>query len=224
MAIFSVAFIRPDKKEIPKGMVRLTFYTYLGETEVSMKEWKEFMLYRQDNFGESILKYRPDFERISLDWKVNSHLSEAFDAGQLDWLPVVGIKYEDVLRFVQFKNEQERVANKNSAEFKKIEYFLPNSEMDTLLGTPNSFISGAKWSQVSSDNIPVCVVRNKEGQSTLGLYHYHDNVSEMSAKKGFALRGNYRTGKLNAGLGSEQEYLVPSGWIGFRMAARVIQE
>ena len=223
-ALFHVAFNEPEKKNIPIGMIRVSFYTYLNETEVSMKEWKDFMIFRQENYNESILKYRPDFERISLDWKVNINLNEAFDSGQLDGLPVVGIKYEDAVRYIQYKNELDHLTEKKRSEFKKLEYFLPNSELDTLLGAPNAIISGTRWSKILTNNIPVCAVRKNEGKSKIGLYFYHDNVSEMSARKGYALRGNYRTGKINAGLGCEQEFLVPSGWIGFRIAARVIQE
>jgi hypothetical protein len=224
LLLLASSFVEPSKKQIPAHFVRISFYRYLQQHETTFKEWKTFMNYMTVNKGDREDRYLPNFEQVALDWKTKRNLNEMFEKGQLDSLPVVGIRYEDVLRYVNYKNELDLVAQKTESDFKRLKYFLPTPEIDTLLGKLGTLLPPTKMQKATPNAFPVLPVTHSCGKTKSGIYFYHQNVAEMSEIKGIALRGSYKTGLKDAGLGSTQNYYVPSGFIGFRLWAEVVEE
>ena len=224
LLLLASSFVEPNKKQIPSHFVRISFYRYLQQHETTFKEWKTFMSYMTVNKGDREDRYLPNFEQIALDWKTKRNLNEMFEKGHLDSLPVVGIRYEDVLRYVNYKNEQDLLAQKSESDFKRLKYSLPTPEMDTLLGNLGSILLPTKMQKSITNTFPVLPVHHSSGKTKRGIYFYHQNVAEMSETKGIALRGSYKSSLKDAGLGSTQNYFVPSGFIGFRLWAEVVEE
>jgi len=218
------SFIEPSKKQVPSQFVRVSFYRYVQQHETTFREWRVFMKEMTDLKGEPSDRFLPNFEQIAIDWKTKKNLAEMFENGKLDSLPVVGIRYEDVLRYVNYKNEMDQKAQKSDQEFKRIKYSLPTVETDTLFGKNASLLIGTKPQKAIPNAFPVLPVHQSSGKSKIGIYFFHQNVAEMSDIKGMALRGSYRNNLKDAGLGSTQSYFIPSGFIGFRLIAEVIEE
>jgi hypothetical protein len=224
LSIVAFAFVEPSIKQVPTGFVRISFYRYMQQHETTFKEWREFMGYMEKEKGDRPERYGPDFTQIALDWKTKKNLEKMFQAGNLDSLAVVGVRFEDVMKFVAYKNELEQAANKKETEFKRLKYLLPNSETDTLLGKMGALLSGTKSQKNLPNAFPVLPINHPMGSTKSKLFFIHQNVSEMSDTKGIALRGSYKKDLKSSGLGVVQNYFVPSGFIGFRLMAEVVEE
>jgi len=223
-SIAAFAFVEPSKKQVPSGFVRISFYRYVQQHETTFKEWRVFMDFMEKEKGDRPERYLPDFTQIALDWKTKKNLEELFQTGKLDSLPVVGVRFEDVIKFVAYKNELEQAATKKETEFKRLKFLLPNSETDTLLGKMGALLTGSKPQKNLPNAFPVFPVNHPMGSSKSKLFFIHQNVSEMSDTKGIALRGSYKNDLKSSGLGIVQNYYVPSGFIGFRLMAEVVEE
>jgi hypothetical protein len=220
----ATSMVEPSKKQVPAHFVRVSFYRYLQQTETTFKEWRTFMNDMSEKNGEREDRYMPDFQQIALDWKTRRNLQEMFEKGQLDSLPVVGIRYEDVLRYISYKNEGERTAQKSETQFKRWRYLLPTVETDTLLGLKGNLLAGTKCQKWEVNTFPILPANHPTGKSKSGLFFYHQNASEMSQTKGLALRGSYKNSLKESGLSTTQDYFVPSGFIGFRLMIDVLEE
>ncbi|MSU64987.1 MAG: hypothetical protein EXS38_02545 [Opitutus sp.] len=172
-----------DADEGPVTTVTLTKGFWLGATEVTVGQWRQFIDatgYRTDaEKGDGIWVWTgpaaPRFtKRAGLSWR-----NPGFSVKQDDTHPVVGISWNDAQKFCSWLTDRERAAGRLRAAHV---YTLPTEaqwEYACRLGTPGpdpENLSEVAWWEGNSEKHTHPVGKKKA--SAWGLYDMYGNVWE----------------------------------------------
>lgn len=183
---------------VPPGTTKIKGVDfYVDKTEVTNKDWAEYILFIKNHYGINSNEYKEALPDSSVWYSVYSGKIMSFHNPFADY-PVVGISYEQAVQYCKWRSKQvnEKYKKHNTT------YKLPSEQ---------------EWEKIYEH------VNKREYHDT--LYHYKnikkirgicDNVSEMTDKPNIAKGGDWTNKEqCNAII----KYNSPQNWLGFRCIA-----
>lgn len=240
LLLYSLSLVDlPDLRD--PTIVKINDTLYAGISEVTLYQWKQFLLESQKETSMSKAE-RKYFERDSLYWKSVSKRfggisSDYFLNPEYSWCPVVGISYEEAVAFCDWVNLKVRSKFKNGYQYT---YRLPSeSEWEYIVScdkkaeknkkdfiriynTSDKIIRESDLSRELNNKSYCCnndmrLLSIYDSQKNdCGLIHVKGNVSEMVQEKNISKGGSYQQTLFECDLSKKQHYSKPQLWLGFR--------
>jgi hypothetical protein len=232
-----------EQREAPNGTIRLSFYLYMDETEVTVLHYNQFLSsIKKDSTEEYYLKMLPDAEKVAEEFNLRNS-SVYFKSGKYDLHPIIGVTYNQALAFCKWRTSTWGNDKKLKNQFRKVEFTLPTKEEWQMAAMANTINEKFWWGeipykkggemlfncfdprkkQVNEFFIKTLTVKSFK-PNPLGLYNMNGNVAEIIITKGISLGGSWKEGATSCYNSSKNNYNKPSSALGFRCIARVIVE
>lgn len=246
LAAFS---LKKDKSFVPPGTVNINDTLFADETEISNFSWREFVEFNRLKFGNGSPEYissLPD----TLVWREKMTYNEPYvnyyyrHVAYKDY-PVVGISYEQAVRFCKWRTERVHIyleikegkrkeADRNNDYTGKLkfEYRLPTKQEWEAIAMPGIDQTKLKESKKNmykyntvnttsvasslNDNADVTAPVYSYWPNKLGIYNMLGNVNELIAEKGISKGGGWKTHSEDLSIWKDEEFSKPNAWTGFR--------
>lgn len=249
--ILFAAFVPPIDKgkfeEAKKFTCRVTDNLYFGKTEVTNKEYKEFLfdLVRRGEKDE-VYKYMPDIKVWTNDfeYKFNDAMTQNYwYHSAFEDYPVVGITYEGAVAFCEWMTEK---YNTKRDSIIKMHFRLPTKEewvyaskggneeakyaggFTDLWDDKGRYLFNHKVGEnnFAGDDYEYTSPKITRGNpkfppNNYGLYQMAGNAAEMISEKGIAMGGSWKDYSDEMLIGKSQPYDAPHSWLGFRYVMEV---
>ena len=219
------------------GMVPVGDNMWMDATEITVNEYRQFL---NDLPEADRDKYKPDSTVWELDNLIG--IPYYFFHPAYDNYPVVGISYEQVTAFCEWRTTAFNNVNKlqvryrlpTMEEWNKIAFCGDEGFAGCLSSTFSAktqtnmpyfqfnFWQGGVGMSGADGFIMVCPV-DSYAPNQNGLYNLSGNVAEMVAEQGKALGGSWRHGAEFAQKGEVLKYSEPTAWLGFRCVVEVVK-
>jgi formylglycine-generating enzyme required for sulfatase activity len=250
-AFTSPSSIFSDKIIAPPGTVQLSENLFMDECEISNKAWKEFTYYLLYVKNDSAL-YRQMLPDTTV-WKTqlfnNSvFIDYYFRHPDYNGYPVVGVSYEQVKAFCEWRTERvnELLERTAKAPFKKVLYRLPTEKEWELAAAgkleldkyPFGYEKTEYRSRGTTYNTFNCLYQHidpdgnqvtnvipvfSSESNRYGIFNMIGNVSEMVAEKGIGKGGNFNLYVDDCKVKNQQQYTSPQCWLGFRCICEIVE-
>lgn len=228
-------------KAIPNQTLPITYYTYMGEFEVTTGEWKTFLdAILNDSSATLFDKMQPDTLLLAKEWKITDAGAYFFDKKYTNF-PVVAVSWEQANQYCKWLTQvwnYKQATNYDPKNFKKVEIRLPTREewqkaadagkrlypwgfdakVQKAKGSLQCFETANNLLEVKTVNV------NSFKHYAQIPKHMHGNVAEMVNSKGVALGGSYKDPLTQCSAYSRQTYYETSVFVGFRILLEVIEE
>ncbi len=234
---------KSQKKPKLHGMVSVNDTIFIDDTEVTNLEYRVFLE------SCTLQEYKQNLQDTTVWQNVASreplmkyyHSHPAYD----DY-PVVGVSYEQALRFCEWRTQIFREQNNNQVTFRlptEAEWEMIARMDSTMTGSLAGGYTDLKEPQTAveqkslkklkkkgyanfnvgpmSDDFDGATLtsRVKNGLPSSRIYGLTGNVAEMVAEKGVAKGGSFRHYQSECTTESQQAYDRPQMWLGFRCVA-----
>lgn len=240
----------PQKLPVPPNMVWLQDRLFIDKTEVANIHWLEYLHFLQKEVTQNQISQAFYDAQVPDTTIGNAKAGNMFTHPAYRYHPVTGISYEQVLRFCEWRSAiVSEIYNKNNPApiglHWKFTYRLPSikewekaaaGSLDISLypyGLTRLFEVQADAPVLMRPPAPLINYRNHKAKrftlknvenyapNLLGIYQMIGNVAEMTATKGIAKGGSWRTRKANCKIRKSQRYYAPDNWVGFRCVCEV---
>jgi formylglycine-generating enzyme required for sulfatase activity len=223
-------------REAKSKMVKISERIYVCETEVSNKEYREFLnALLAANATDKYAKCLYDSARWKDALTFSTPLTEYYHrhVAYNDY-PVVNITQQAMEYYCEWLGE--KYARTAGKKFKRVVFRLPNDGEYKMMIIPFSMQEHSvkkDGQKISPANVKDDqMVKNGETELTapvyaykpnkLGLYNIIGNVSEVS-KEGHITGGNFTIPMAECAGGQYQTYSLPDARVGFRYVMEVIE-
>ena len=234
------AFAQPQKttsyaKELPSGLVRVSFYTLIGVREVSNDEYRLFLaaLLRDS----SALAYKaaiPDTLLLFRSPEWNRKVTFYFSNKDYAEHPVVGVTRAQAMAYCVWRSAQYQTI-KTEKQYDSLEFHLPSRELwmeaaqgdstRALYPFPKRKIRKRIWSADKAGRPAIPWADGKP--NSIGAINMNGNVAELVESPFLTLGGSF-VDPLRActNYAAKQITDVTAGecWLGFRYAATIVRE
>jgi formylglycine-generating enzyme required for sulfatase activity len=232
------------KEFVPPGTVQINDTLFADETEISNFSWREFEFWTMTKYGKNSkehLAVLPD----TLIWRQANSFNEPYvqyyyrHPAYKDY-PVVGISYEQALKFCKWRTERVKEFCSISKKYQNInfQYRLPSIqewESFTYNGQFEFSNNGKDEKGYMKMNVRRETVKKFDDDKvydsggvdvTAPVYSYKPNlhkmynlignVAEMVNEQGVAKGGGWINLMEECRVGKQQNYNAPAAWLGFR--------
>ncbi len=252
IVLISVSFSGELEFDTPSGTVKIADNLYMDQTEVSNKDWRDFMNWNKIKYGIDSEKYLSTIPNASV-WQ-NKVLEENYlEAPQFNNYPVVGISYEQAVSYCDWRTNQlneslYRTEHKLSNSTDLSDESIPTvfkcriptkKEWETISTIDYSektkkLMSKKRYANNPLYNIAQPNANNKKGIISIttdvksfwpnekGVYNLIGNVAEMIQEKGVAKGGSWKQTLEEINAQKEFNYTEPNNWVGFRCVCEKI--
>ena len=121
-------------KYIPPGTVLVKDSMFIDKLEISNKVWKEFMKFNINSTLRDSVEYIDLMPDTSISIRIKNigkiKMSEYFDDPRFDNYPIVGIKYDQAIKFCEWRTSKVNLLN---IKYKKAEDITVEYRLPTLL-------------------------------------------------------------------------------------------
>ncbi len=244
IAITGLSFIK-QKEFTPPGTIQINDTLYADETEISNLGWREFEDWTAQVYGKNSKEHLfvlPDtnvwIEKLSYNMP---YVQYYYRHPAYKDYPVVGVSYEQVLAFCNWRTARVKMFLSIKKNFKNqnIAYRLPTKTEWELLATASlnifynngvdekgnarlncvipvdTIIVKGKTKYLNANN-DVTVPVNSYTKNYFGLYNMIGNVAEMTFEKGTCKGGAWNNRLEQIRIGKDITYAKPSASVGFR--------
>lgn len=247
-------FKLPEKLFVPPETVQVNETLFFDKAEVSNAEWRKFDQWVKEKYGASSFRYwsatpdttvwRKDLAICEEEVKHYNHHPKYSDH------PVVGISYEQAVRYCNWRTEkvmemieQGKMGKKSLP--KSLNYRLPTKtewEQVAKAGYSDRFqqyidkkgLKRNNLHNIVSDSIPPPEYQPKPNPDATitapvisyfpnkyGIFNLIGNVAEMTSAQGIAKGGSWRDRSKNVTVEKDFTYDGPAAWLGFRCVCEV---
>ncbi|MCR9286502.1 MAG: formylglycine-generating enzyme family protein [Bacteroidetes bacterium] len=240
----SFSFLKFEKATPrPPGTVKIVENFFFDKTEISNIDWKEYLSWLKKEFGETSEKYlsaTPD-RSVWLELAYAEVLAENyFDHPSYDGYPVVGISYDQVVQYCEWRTKRVKemwALNHGSKNVPNFRYRLPTkTEWELVANTGFKELSKKEQRRMKNKPIEQNYNIKQEGGDFFitapcysylpnkhGMYNLYGNVAEMVSEEGVAKGGSWNHNYNNSVFDAEISYEKPSSWLGFRCVCEIIE-
>ena len=237
-------------KNAPPGTVQVNDTLYVDVTEVANVHWREYLHYIQKYDSTSLGKALPDTLVWTSDTTFNPLTQYYFSHPGFNIYPVVGVSYEQAIRFCQWRSDRVNELFSKQPEskrpFKKVTYRLLTKKEWEAIASGNLSVEkfpfgydgtyrkwkGKYWKIFNCLYKSETVKLDKQKtyytaptksffKNSSGIYNMIGNVAEMVAEKGIAKGGSFLHSLDSCKIVFDQYYTGPADWLGFRCIAVV---
>ncbi len=246
-------FIKIPKNNFsPPGTILIIDSLFMDKIEISNEIWKEFIQSNMDEMligSDEYIRLIPD-STISIKLKNYGKIKmkEYFNDPRFDEYPVVGITYEQVLKFCEWRTKKvnELIKQRKNNPLIKLEYRLPTiheweiaaqGNLDSIkypFGIDIYYTLDVNKYRSINCYYPEMTSLNyiRKTNDTLqniksnsyGLYNMLGNVCEMVFEKGLAKGGHYDALLENCKIKETYTYSSANKWLGFRCICLVTKQ
>lgn len=222
-------------KELPTGLVRVSFYTLIGIEEVSNLEYRAYLsALLKDSSAASYKAAIPDTLTLvrSQDW--DRAIGFYFSNPNFEKYPVVGVTRSQAMAYCRWRTEQYQIT-KSEMQFDSLEFHLPSRELwleaaqgdstRALYPFPKRKARKFIWSADKAGRPAIPRAGGKP--NSIGTVNMNGNVAELVESPFLTLGGsfvdplracsNYATKTLT-------DVNIGECWLGFRYAATIVRE
>lgn len=235
-------------QKAPYGMVKVGENLFVDDTEITNNEYRQFL---QEN--PTLTDIKPDSNIWNGVGDFENPLSEFYYSHPaFDDYPVVGITYEQALKFCEWRTQlQNEYARSRETRGKKAIFYLfrlpteaeweeiatnlnPNAKYAGGWETPKNKKGEYHFNFVAqTDTAKDYLVDNFAYTNSVKekifisyqnkIYGLAGNVSEVVEEKGIAKGGSWNSPKENCTIKVRESYEGATAWIGFRCVAEIYQ-
>jgi len=209
LVILFCSFTPPGTIKIPDTII------YIDKSEISNDDWLGYIIYLKDWRQADSVDIQPMLPDPRV-WSSVYHGSFTSIASIMQTAPksldhpVVGVSYAQVVEYCKWRSEVVRIKYG-----KKVIYRLP---------TPEEWLKYAN--QIASKDNNQTMPDSLQAVSTAkasknDVFHFADNISEMTSEKGIAMGNNYTDKERGF---DKHTYTNPEKWLGFRCVCEVSSE
>ena len=240
-----------DKITTPPGTIQVTEKLFIDECEISNKAWKEFTYYILNVKNDST-----EYQQMLTDttvWKTQLFNNSVFvdyyfRHPDYNGYPVVGVSYEQVKAFCEWRTERvnELLERTAKAPFRKVLYRLPTekewelaaagkleldkfpfgyekTEYKSKRTTYNTFNCLYQHIDPDGNQITNVIPVLSSESNRYGIFNMIGNVSEMVEEKGISKGGNFNLYVDDCKVKNQQKYASPQCWLGFRCVCEILE-
>ena len=229
---------------IPPGTLLIKDSLFMDKMEVSNRNWKEFIESNMDEMFKDSEVYKELIPDSSITIKLKNYgkikMNEYFNDPHFDAYPVVGITYEQVLKFCEWRTKKvnQLMNQKKNNPSIKLEYRLPTIPEWEIAAQGNldstKYPFGLDYYYTVGDNKyrsincyypemtslnyirPTDDTLQNIKSNSYGLYNMQGNVCEMVIEKGIAKGGHYDALLEYCKIKETYTYSSANKWLGFR--------
>jgi hypothetical protein len=239
-----------DQYNCAANMLSMNYKLCMDFSEVSGRMYKTYLLELKNEYGadsEQFLTSQPDWklwEEAYPGLKATEISQLFFESTTFALAPIIGVTYEQAETFtawrtVAFKKELSKMDKRERAYFpQEFEFRLPTpsewsrmrfmTQEKGMLKTVSSKASDYnKEFKLNKNDLLHEKAKINSVFSTmdekLGMFHIHDNVSEMTSEKGKAMGGNWTKKENKVDFNKQVEYTGAQSWLGFRCIFEIIE-
>jgi hypothetical protein len=232
------------------NMLSMNYRLCMDFSEVSGRMYKTFLLDVKSEYGadsEQFMNSQPDWklwEEAYPGLKAAEISQLFFESTTFALAPIIGVTYEQAETFAAwrtkaFKKELSKMDKRDRAYFPQdFEFRLPTpAEWSRIrFMTQEKGMLKAVSSKASEYNKEFKLNKNdllnekakiksvfSKMNEKLGMFHVHDNVSEMTSEAGKAMGGNWKKKDNTADFNKQIEYTGAQSWLGFRCIFEIIE-
>ena len=237
---------------IPPGTLFIKDSLFMDRMEVSNRNWKEFIGSNRDEMFKDSEDYKELIPDSSITIKLKNYgkikMNEYFNDPHFDAYPVVGITYEQVLKFCEWRTKKvnQLMKQKKNNPSIKLEYRLPTipeweiaaqGNLDSIkypfgldyyytVGDNKCRSINCYYPEMTSLNYirPTDDTLQNIKSNSYGLYNMLGNVCEMVMEKGIAKGGHYDALLEYCKIKETYTYSSANKWLGFRCICLVSQQ
>jgi formylglycine-generating enzyme required for sulfatase activity len=219
-------------------------------SEVSGRMYKEFLLDLKKEYGDNSEEFTSNlpewelWEQVYPGLKADKIEKLFFETTTFGLAPIIAVTYEQAQYFVEwrteaFQKELDKMDKRDRAQFpEEFEFRLPTAAEWSRIRfmTQEKGMLKAVDQKADEYNDEFKLKKNDillkgskiqpvftEKDEKLGMFQLHGNVSEITARKGTAVGGNYTFAKNKVDFYKEIEYEGAQPWLGFRCIFEIIQ-
>jgi len=234
----------------PPGTKKINENLFFDETEVTNFMWEEYLFWQANKYGKNSVEYMKSLPDTTV-WGNTPYKNFYLWHPAYKNYPVVGISYEQVLKFCKWRTDRvkelfdiQKQKDKKSIYPKTFSYRLPTKEeweevarvgysLKTLkkLETKYEGKNRCNLKREEDDNMGVAGKLNSNADVTApvlsywpnkyGIYNLIGNVAEMTIEKGIAKGGSWIHTEEEASYEKAFNYTKPTKWVGFRCVLEV---
>ena len=232
------------------NMLSMNYRLCMDFSEVSGRMYKVYLLDLKSEYGadsEQFLSNQPDWklwEEAYPDLKAEEISQLFFESTTFALAPIIGVTYEQAVTFTKwrteaFKKELSKMDKDDRAYFpKEFEFRLPTSAewsrmrfmtqekrmLKAVSGKSKEYNKefDLNKNDLLNEKAKIKSVFSKMDEK-LGMFHIHDNVSEMTSDEGKAMGGNWKKKGNTADFNKQVEYTGAQSWLGFRCIFDIIE-
>jgi formylglycine-generating enzyme required for sulfatase activity len=237
-----------EKKFVPPGTVFVNDTLYWDKSEVSNLHWFEFVYWNKKYFGENSEQYKNSLPDTTVWRDIEPERTIYHNHPAYRDYPVVGITYEQAIRYCNWRTERVKEVIKSGAYNNKIipenfYYRLPEKiEWEYAASAVNSektqkLMDSKKYTGYHFNNVIVATATSESVKpnpnatitapvksyfpNIYGIYNLIGNVAEMTATKGIAKGGSWNDLKTEVTIEKDFVYDGANSWTGFRCVCEV---
>ncbi|MFT6215230.1 MAG: sulfatase activating formylglycine-generating enzyme [Roseivirga sp.] len=239
-----------DQYNCAANMLSMNYKLCMDFSEVSGRMYKAFLLDQKNQYGANSEEFQsnlPDWvlwEQVYSGLKADKIEQLFFETTTFALAPVVAVTYEQAEYFVKWRTE---AFKKDLAKMNKRDRALFPEEFEFRLPT------AAEWSRIrfmTQEKGMLKAVAQKSAEfndefdlkknkillkgakispvfsgmdEKLGMFQLHGNVSEITARKGTAVGGNWTLSNNEVDFYKEITYEAAQAWLGFRCVFEIIE-
>lgn len=232
------------------NMLSMNHRLCMDFSEVSGRMYKAFLLDLKEQYGagsEEFLNNLPDWklwEEAYPGLKAAEISQLFFESTTFALAPIIGVTYEQASTFAEwrteaFKKELSKMDKRERAYFPiEFEFRLPTpaewsrirfmtQEKGMLKAVSSKASDYNKEFKLSKNDLLNEKAKINSVFSTmddkLGMFHIHDNVSEITSVAGKAMGGNWKKAENKVDFNKQIEYSGAQSWLGFRCIFEIIE-
>jgi formylglycine-generating enzyme required for sulfatase activity len=245
------AFTPPNGKSIGNNL-------YMDATEITNFNWLEYLTWQKKNYGKKSNEYIKSLPDTNV-WITETHINKPYSKHYLRNVayreyPVVGISYEQVIAFCNWRTDRVKELYKVQIEKQPNKYYPKNFtyrlptrnewEKEAALNFNGEFIYSTKGKldgltkyNFKRDTISfISTVGNQNDNADITapvlsywtniheIYNMIGNVAEMTNEEGVAKGGSWMHTQKEISVESDFIYTAPESWLGFRCVFEIIEE